>query len=44
MAVGKVRFDITTGALTFNGRALTNEDQRKFSEVCQNKLKKGERE
>ena len=41
MAVGKVRFDILTGALTLNGQPLTDPDQAMLARVCQEKLKKG---
>ena len=41
MAVGKVRFDILTGALTLNGQPLTDPDQALLARVCQEKLKKG---
>ena len=40
MAVGKVRFDILTGALTLNGQPLTDPDQAMLARVCQERLNK----
>jgi hypothetical protein len=41
MAVGKVRFDILKGTLTFNGQPFSVSDQAMLARVCQEKLKKG---
>ena len=41
MSVGKVRFNIKTGALTFNGKPLTDPDQGALAEACKEILKRG---
>ena len=41
MAVGKVRFDMKTGALTFNGQPLTGPDQAVLAQACRDMLKRG---
>jgi hypothetical protein len=41
MGVGRVSFNIKTGALTFNGQPLTDPDQTALAEACRDMLKKG---
>jgi hypothetical protein len=41
MNVGKVRYNIKTGALSFNGQSLTDPDQAALAEACRNILKGG---
>ena len=41
MTVGKVRYNIKTGALTFNGQSLTNPDQDALAAACRSILKGG---
>jgi len=40
MAVGKVRFDILKGTLTFNGQPFSVSDQAMLARVCQERLNK----
>ena len=41
MTVGKVRYNIKTGALTFNGQSLTDPDQDALAAACRSILKGG---
>ena len=41
MTVGKVRYNIKTGALTFNGQTLTDPDQDALAAACRSILKGG---
>lgn len=41
MTVGRVRYNIKTGALTFNGQSLTDPDQGALAEACRSILKGG---
>ncbi|MCH2326788.1 MAG: hypothetical protein MK294_06015, partial [Rhodospirillales bacterium] len=41
MTVGKVRYNIKTGALTFNGQSLTDPDQDALAVACRSILKGG---
>ena len=39
MTVGKMGYNIKTGALTFNGQSLTNPDQDALAAACRSILK-----
>ena len=41
MTVGKVRYNIKTGTLTFNGQSLTDPDQDALAVACRSILKGG---
>jgi len=39
--IGKIRYNIKTGSLTFNGKSLTDPDQSTLVEACKDVLKRG---